>query len=141
MSVESIIQQLPEDFVRLMRNWARSNASGGDYAMSGIYDDMLASRYAESRIPIINGEAADVDRALRQVHNRERQAVIVFWSYEGRSLSWLARRLSGTGKVINHETVEARVRRGHDDLQAELRRLKRLAQAYAETARQAMASA
>lgn len=118
MSGESIIKDLPEDFVRKMRNWARGNCGAVSYAMTTAYDGMgPSSGYAEASIPVLGGEAADVDQALAAVPNRYRQAVMLFWQYEGRPLTWLGRRLH-----VDYRAAERRVRQGHHLLIAELAR-------------------
>ena len=116
MSYQSILAELPDDFIRKMRNWARSNLGGGNYAMTTAYDGSgPSSGYAETRIPVLNGEAEDVDSALCHLPNRYRQAVMLFWSYEGRPLTWLARRLH-----CEYRAVERRIIDGHLLLRAEL---------------------
>lgn len=116
MSYESILAELPEDFVRKMRNWARGNCGQVNYAMTSAYDGFRAtSGYTTLSPNVLGGEVTDVDIALAAVPNAYRQAVSLFWQYEGRSLRWLGKRLH-----INHETAEARVRQGHVLLRSQL---------------------
>lgn len=121
MSREVIIAELEKtkpDFVRKMRNWVRAK-DGGTYAMTDAYDGMQSSSgYAESRIPILRGEASEIDIALVKVPARESLAVSLFWQYEGNSLRWLGRRLA-----ISDVTAKSRVERGHERLQYELAQL------------------
>lgn len=108
MSKEQIINDLPGDFVRKMRNWVRSR-SGNGYVMTSAYEGGTASSgYAETIIPVLVGEASDVDSGLRVVPLSERAAVTLFWEREGNSLRWMGRCLG-----INEKTVEVRVRHGH----------------------------
>lgn len=130
MSKEAIIKELPEAFVRQMRDWVRSR-SGNGFAMTSAYDGMPSSSgYAEMPIPILYGAVGDVDIAMLQIPLREREAVRLFWEREGNSLRWLGRRLA-----VNHETAEARVVRGHALLREELRLITIRAARYQDTAR------
>lgn len=117
MSRESIIKGLPEDYVRRMRNWSRADSGEGLYASSSIYDPAGHIR-GETVMPTLIGEASDTHLALQAVPARERQAVMLFWQYEGRALDWIGRRLH-----IHYETVERRVIKGHAQHQAEIRRM------------------
>ena len=134
MSIESIIKELPEDFIRKMRNWAMSKAGGGQYAMSTVFAGMGCGDSYTSHIPILNGEAYDVDNALATVDNRYRQAVMLFWQYEGRPIRWLGRRL-----MVESRTVEDRIKQGHallrDALATRTRRVHQY-QAHADTLHQ-----
>lgn len=117
MSKESIIRELPEDFVRKMRDWVRSRTGNG-FAMTSAYEGLgPSSGYAEIPIPIIYGAVADIDVAMLKIELREREGVRLFWIYEGNSLSWLARRIG----VKRQDTAEARVRHGHNLLREQLR--------------------
>lgn len=133
MSYETILKDLPEDFIRKMRNWARSNLGGGMYAMTSAYDGVRSDGY-DTQMPILDGEAQDVDAALMTVPNRFRQAVMLFWTYEGRELTWLARRLE-----CDYRAVERRVRQGHMLVIAQLARQRFAADRYREAARMAAA--
>lgn len=116
MSYETILKDLPEDFIRKMRNWARGNCGASNYAMTSAYDGFEArSGFSTSPPPVLGGEVTDVDAALMSVPNRYRQAVCLFWQYEGRSLRWFGRHLA-----CDHHTVEGRVRHGHDLVRAQL---------------------
>lgn len=115
MSKETIIGDLPVDFVRKMRSWVKSR-DGGGFVMTTAYGGAVpSSGYAEASIPALVGEAGDIDEALMKLAIRWRDAVRLFWIYEGNSLRWLGRRLA-----VNHETAEIRVRHGHMLLQMEL---------------------
>ena len=117
MSKESIIKDLPDAFVRQMRNWVKTGAALGRCAISSAYDGMPSNPPYGPRIPTIN-EGSHLDRALDSLPNRERLAVMLFWIYEGNDLVWLGRRLH-----CDYRTVEVRVRSGHDLLRRELARL------------------
>jgi hypothetical protein len=83
-----------------------------------LYDGMQSSSgYAESRIPILRGEASEIDVALVKVPTRESLAVSLFWQYEGNSLRWLG------GAWRSDVTAKSRVERRHDRLQYELGQL------------------
>ena len=117
---QRIMDAIDEHFIRQMRNWVRSGGSGNLYAMSAAYDGGVdQSAYAQSPLPILGGEAEDVDASLCALALRYRLAVTLFWWYEGASLPHLARRC-GTG--VDYRTYQTRVMRGHDDLRAELHR-------------------
>ena len=108
MSKESIIKDLPRDFVRAMRNWVKTGSCVGQYAMSSAYQGMPNGTPFGPRIPFIN-EGSHLERALDALPNSVRQAVMLFWQYEGNDLVWLGRRLH-----CGFRTAEARVRKGHD---------------------------
>ena len=130
MSRETIIAELPEHFVRQLRDWVRSR-SGNSFAMTGAYDGMRAGNgYAETQIPILYGAVGDLDVAMLAIPIRERSAVQLFWEREGLSLRWMGRRLA-----VNRETVEARVRRGHALLRDQLLLITFRAACYHEAAR------
>jgi hypothetical protein len=117
MSKESIIKDLSEDYIRRMRNWARADSGCDQYAITSAYDGIVNDRYTSS-MPILSGEAQDTHIAMQAVPNQYRQAVMLFWQYEGRALEWIGRRLGN----IHYETVERRIRQGHLLHIVELRR-------------------
>lgn len=134
MSYETILQDLPEDFIRKMRNWARGNSGPANYAMTSAYDGYRdGSGYNTSPPPVIGGEVNDVDAAMMAVPNAYRWAVTLFWMYEGRSLSWLGRRLD-----VSYHTAEVRVRQGHHLLRAALAENRENANRFHNLATQAM---
>lgn len=114
MSKESIIKELPDSFVRQMRNWVKTGSSVGMYAISPAYEGMPNNSTYGSRIPRM-GEASDLEWALERIPNQVRLAVMLFWLYEGNDLVWLGRRLH-----CDYRTAEVRVRKGHDLLRAKL---------------------
>lgn len=134
MSRESIIQALPEDYVRRMRNWAKADAGSMSYAMTSAYEGERSDGY-DSHMPILLGEAQDTHAALGAVPNRERIAVVLFWQYEGNSIRWIGRRLE-----INEKTVEVRLRDGHALHLEEIRRMVARHNAIVEANRLAMAT-
>lgn len=140
MSVQSILALVPQDYIRRMKNWARTDACPMSYAMSSVYDGArFDSGFAESPIPMLIGEARDTHAALLAVANRYRQAVSQFWQFEGRSLRWHGRR-----RGCSHETFEVWVNQGHQLHLAEIRRRSevhhRLVESNARTAAAATAS-
>lgn len=114
MSRKAIIDGLPDHFINQMRNWVKTSSSVGHYSISQ-YDGMPMNHAFGSRPPSSGGEATHVERALDMVPNRERQAVRLFWLYEGMSLEGLSTRLH-----CHWETVEVRVRKGHELLRQHL---------------------
>ncbi len=119
MSTESIIAELPPEFVRKMRNWAMA-AVGQSFTMlmysfTSAYTGMLPGGGGGDGVPKLHGESEDVWAGLAKVPPKYRQAVMLFWTDEGRGLRWLGRRL----KIDDH-TAKARVRKGHELLRVEL---------------------
>ena len=136
MSKEAIIQELPEAFIRQMRDWVRSR-SGNGFAMTSAYEGMPSSSgYAEMPIPILYGAVGDIDLAMLQIPLREREAVRLFWEREGNSLVWLGKRLA-----VSDKTAEVRVRKGHELLREQLRLIALAAERYQDAARSAGAFA
>lgn len=121
---KKIYAPLSEDFVRLMRNWARARAgllASLGLAMSSIYDGPIRiDRNPEPRIPVLEGDAQNVSEALMRVPARYRQAVELFWDMEGASLRQLARRCGKEG--VNYFTFESWVIIGHERLREALDR-------------------
>lgn len=116
MSKESIIRELPDQFVAMMRNWAKTGACIGLYTISPAYEGMPNTGTFGPRIPPFAGEASHVDLALDRLPNRERLAVRLFWVTEGQAdLVWLGQRLG-----IDYRAVERRIRKGHDLLRRHL---------------------
>lgn len=135
MSVEKIIRELPPEFVTRMRNWARSHAGGAMYARSRIFDDVqIRSGYDETIVPILRGEAEDVDNAMAVLPGQLRQAVSLFWQYDNPPLAWLGRRMNPHGKALDWRTVQARIERGHERLIAVLRQQKAEIHQYRDNA-------
>lgn len=139
MSRESIIRNLPEDYVRRMRNWARAPGAAS-YAMTSAYDGLASSSaYSESPMPVMIGESQDTDRALQEVPNKYRQAVRKFWMYEGRSLHWLACQLQSP--PLDYRTIERWLELGHKQHMAAIRKLTAQYHASARANAQAVSSA
>lgn len=118
---DKIYQAISEDFIRRMRNWAKSGAGliRSNGRISSIYSQVLPGGYRHGSFdpPVLMGEASDVDMALLAVPIRYRQAVQQFWRNEGRSLRWHA----GHCRIgLNYETFEAWVIKGHARLQVEI---------------------
>jgi DNA-directed RNA polymerase specialized sigma24 family protein len=137
MSKESIIKDLSEDYIRRMRNWARADSGCDQYAMTSAYDGMADNAVYTSSMLTLSGEAQDTHLALQSVPNQYRQAVMLFWQYEGRALEWIGRRLGN----IHYETVERRIRQGHLLHITELRRRTGAYQRMQEANSQAIGSA
>ena len=125
-----IMSELPEEFVRRMRNWARWAAGGGlpklsSCAMWGIAPS--GSR-GDQVINTLSGEAGDTDMALNAVPVRYAQAVRLFWQYEGSALAVLTRRCSR-----DYRTYENRVIEGHIRLRSEMAQRSDVARRYRES--------
>lgn len=116
---EKIYTACSEDFQRRMRNWARAVTGQLTSLRSGwaVDPSVINHDLDGAPIPIMEGEAADTDAALRTLPERERWAVEEFWTREGRSLRQHAR-----GREIDDKTMCAWVMRGHELLRAELAR-------------------
>jgi len=130
---KKIYQELPEEFIRRMRNWARWNAGTDNplgFGAQPAWRNAPASRWGDMPIGILSGEGGDTEGALNALAIRYCQAVKLFWQYEGQSLAYLARRC-----VVDYRTYEQRVIDGHDLLRAELNRRAALARLQNEQLR------
>lgn len=116
MSKESIINELPDSFVRQMRNWVKTGSCVGMYAMSQAYQGIRINHTHWAGTPDIH-EATDLEHALEALPAQLRVAVMLFWLYEGNDLTWLGRRLH-----CDYRTVEVRVRKGHEQMRGDLAR-------------------
>jgi len=130
MSRASIIKDLQPDFVRKMQNWARARTGNG-YAMTTAYDGGVASSgYSETKMPVLMGEAADVDEAMKQMPTLEKAAVRLFWECDTASLSWIGRKIG----VQNGKRADRVLRNGHKLLREELAVLMQIKARYSEQA-------
>jgi len=116
---EKIYAAVSYDFIRRMRNWARAvTGQLSELRSSWSIDPKVINHGLEGApLPIIEGEAADTDAALRGLPPRFRWAVEEFWSREGRTL-----RQHSRGRKIDHHTMCAWVMRGHKLLEVEFLR-------------------
>jgi len=124
---DRIYEALDSDFIRRMRNWVLSTR-GTPVAVSGI--EYMDDRYHEARMPVLMGEATDIDEAIRSIPGRYHQAVAQFWRFEECTLRWHARR-----RGVHHDTFQTWVLRGHELLIEELRIRKEVLRARYATAR------
>ena len=124
MTQNKVYSVLSEQFIIRMRNWARSNAGIGiESVISGIYQDIGGgSDGYTSRAPITLGEAEDTSKALGKLPIRYRQAVELFWQYEGRSLEWFGNR-TGTSRhtytdnvMYGHQLLVSEIDKMHDEV-------------------------
>lgn len=124
-----IYSALTEQFIRRMRNWALTNAgcAGEQRVISSIYHGENWDTYGDAPMPVLIGEAEDVSNALVTIRVRYRQAVSLFWQYEGRPLTWFASR---SGQGVDYRTFETRVMHGHELLKAELMRQREKVESY-----------
>lgn len=115
---DRIMDCLDPHFVRLMRNWAKATAgSSADYSMTSAYAGKVGSDGYDSTMPILRGEAVDVDVAFQAVDIPQRIAVQLYWLWERKSYRWLAMKAGCT-----HPTFVSRVMDGHLALRQELHR-------------------
>jgi DNA-directed RNA polymerase specialized sigma24 family protein len=131
--IQQVMDQLPEHFIRVMRNWVRANSGVNVLRISNVYSGAARDTFDGAALPILMGEAKDVDLALVEIPIRERAAVTLFWQYEGATLPWLSDRL-----VVDYRTVKARIIKGNELLQAELHKLRRRMSAVAAANAQAV---
>lgn len=70
---------------RLMTNWAMWKYSGGSIglAMSGAYALEARGRREEVSMPIIDGEALDVDQAIEQLNDPLKLVLAEYWLRTG----------------------------------------------------------
>lgn len=101
-----------------MRNWQRAALGIGQFGgMVMRYEEAVSVYAKEGSTPILQGEAMDTEAALATVPMRNQQAVRQFWAYEGNSMRW-----HGAKRQVNHETFQAWLMQGHEQLGAELAR-------------------
>jgi len=123
--LRKVMDALDEHFIRMMRNWARVAVGTSEaFSFTGAYDGIGADCWGETGIPVLTGEAADVDAALQAIDQRYRGAVVLFWTREGESLPRLAVRIR---PGMHYETAQGWVMRGHELLRAELHRRREVA--------------
>lgn len=116
--VDKIMEALDEHFVRAMRNWARWFVGSSEaYASTSAYDGAPTDCWGDHGIPVLSGEATDVDTALHAIDQRYRRAVMIFWTHEGESLPRMAVRIR---HLMDYRTAQLWVMTGHDQLRAEL---------------------
>ena len=120
--MDRVRECLDEHFVRLMRNWATATVGSSDaFSMTTAYDGLIGGDSYDSSMPVLKGEAVDVDIAFQAVPMKERQAVQLYWLYEGRSFRWLSIRLKCTDKTVVERCIT-----GHVVLKAELMRRRQM---------------
>lgn len=129
-----VYQAISEHFIRQMRNWALTCAGvgGTERVISSIYLASGGDSYGQSHEPVLIGEAEDVNKALGRVPTRYKQAVSLFWQFEGRTTSWLANRCGGG---VDWHTYQDRVIHGHELVRIELWKDHAKAEEYRELVR------
>jgi hypothetical protein len=115
-----IYAELDREFIHSMRQWAWNEAGRKGPAISSAYSGEFGSGYFGPRVPRIRMQRGDINHALLHVPTRYRQAVRLFWQWEGAPLTYIAER-SGTG--VDYRTIQARIIRGHELLRAAINRL------------------
>ncbi len=124
-----IYKALTQDQIRMMRNWIKGK-DGTPIGGGGSFHLVATTNVYESRIPILYGEAVDVEAAVKTLPGRYQGAVRQFWTYEGRSLRWHARHrhifnensADFVNPKLHYETFEGWVLRGHELLMPEIDR-------------------
>lgn len=120
---DRVFRELPADFVRRMRNWARWASGGQDRlgypSVHPMWSQSPRSPRAELPVGIISGEAGDTNASIDAIPVRYAQAVRLFWQYESTPIAQLARRC---GNGVDYRTYEKRVIDGHQLLRAEIAR-------------------
>jgi hypothetical protein len=143
-----IYQALTPDQIRMMRNWIKGK-DGTPIAGSVTFSLIGTTNVFESRIPILYGEAIDVEAAVKTLPGRYQGAVRQFWTFEGRSLRWHARHRhifnENSDDFVNpnlhYETFERWVLRGHELLMPEIERRHAQQKARREASEGAIAQA
>lgn len=83
---------IDDETTRLMLNWAqwRTGASVS-MAMSGCYTGMAAGDSYDTPMPLLNGEAIEVNQAVERLEPHQGKAVTEFWCYSGNPYEKAAR--------------------------------------------------
>ncbi len=81
-----IFTVLSEQFILRMKNWAWDSSGGLCNVGISNYCIFITNDggYRESNIPVLTGEAEDTGKALSTLSERHKQAVSLFWQYQGR---------------------------------------------------------
>lgn len=116
---DDILNALPHDFVRRMRNWART--VDGTAVSTSTLSERVDHTRTERPIPVLLGEADDTHRAVLKLPPLQQEATTVFWTHQARELKWMARatpqlRAAGLGPTSFRETLSA----AHEKLIVEL---------------------
>lgn len=114
---DDIIDALPDDFVRRMRNWART-VDGVSVSTSQLQDRVDHTR-PDQPIPTLIGEAQDTHKRVQRLPRLQQEVVAVFWTHLARELRWMARatpilREARLGSYSFRQELES----GHAALQA-----------------------
>lgn len=108
------------DTTRMMTNWARwRDGSGmGGCAITAAYDLEARGRREEVSVPLINGEAVDVDGAVGLLRPELKQAVVQWWCKGGT--------IERKAKVCGcwPKTLYNRIEEAHRQIHAHLRDLR-----------------
>jgi hypothetical protein len=112
------------EITRLMTNWARWKLGGAaiGVAMSGAYDLEAPGRREAVSMPLLNGEAADVERAVMDLPGELFHVVEQFWLKRG-SIQHKAKRC---GCAI--ATLYRRLDDAHERIQLYLKALRQRSQ-------------
>ena len=105
MTDDCVTKELPHDYVRRMRNWAKWLSGKGVVLISSIYEgESIRGDKSEPGEITINGEAVDTHKALEALAPRELQIVTLFWTKDRPSMRDLGARLH-----IDHKTAKVRL--------------------------------
>jgi hypothetical protein len=116
---DEIIDHLPADFVRRMRNWSRT-IDGTPISVAWLKERVDHSR-GEQPLPTLLGEANDTHKAVQALPQRYQEVVTVFWTHLSRDMKWMSKatprlRLWALGPESFREWLE----NAHDRLQREI---------------------
>jgi len=123
---DEILERLPEDFVRRMRNWSASIGGCAVSTASSTWDMAGGSSggWYQAPIPVLVGEAVDTQTAIYKLGPLQQDVIAIFWLYHARTIAWMARatpvvREQKLGPTSFCQHLNA----AHDRLQSELVRM------------------
>lgn len=135
---DDVIRKLPRWFIDRMRAWAEFRTTGGAYGVPSSWPSdgpMEDGRPYGPRYFRLIGSKHETQVCIDELPARYRQAVKLFWIFEGETWRAYARR-EGMQEGSGHKTFKIWVRKGHVLLIKDFRdRLKRRQDRAAERAR------
>jgi len=108
------------DTTRMMTNWARWRDGGGmsSCAITAAYDLEARGRREEVSMPLINGEALDVDGAVKALDAELQEAVVQWWVKQGNA----EKKAAACGCVV--KTLYNRLDQAHRRIHSHLSHLR-----------------
>src|SRR4051812_46950194 len=117
---DKIMKAVSPGFANRMRWWAQFRADGGTPIATTFSRRGVSSGSPSSLPPLFLGIVHDTAMAIDALPRSQALAVKLFWLFEGRSLRWMARRLSEEMPLryrrLDYHTVESWVLKGHVEL-------------------------